>query len=162
MLLAATTGRVLPFDISSHIFAHSENRERGIKVSVTARIVTGAIALAVVTSFANAQLSPQWQSCTGNPGIDWDQQIKSCTELIQSGKELKENLAIAFYNRGLAYENKEDYERAIADYSEAIRLDPNDAEALFYRGLDKERMGSKADAEADMTAAKFINPNIGK
>ena len=131
-------------------------------MSVTARVIAGAIALAAMTGFANAQLSPQWESCTGNPGIDWDQQIISCSALIQSGDESTENLAIAFYNRGLAYENKEDYARAIADYSEAIRLDPNDAEAFFYRSLDKARMGDKAGAAADMAAAIRINPNVGK
>jgi tetratricopeptide (TPR) repeat protein len=162
VLFAAATGRVLPFDISSRIFTHSANRGRGTKVSVTARVVAGAIALAAVTSFANAQLSPQWQTCTGNPGIDWDQQITSCTALIQSGAEAKENVAIAFYNRALAYENKEDYERAIADYSEAIRLNPNDADAYFYRSLDRKRKGDNAGAEADMAAAKRINPNIGE
>jgi len=131
-------------------------------VSVTARVIVGAIALAAVAGVANAQLSPQWEACTGNPGIDWDQQINSCTVLIQSGNKSKENLAVAYYNRGLAYENKEDYARAIADYSDAIRLDPNDAEAFFYRSLDKARMGDKAGAETDMAAAIRINPNIGK
>jgi tetratricopeptide (TPR) repeat protein len=148
--------------IFSRIFTHSANRQRGTKVSVTARVVAGAIALAAVTSFANAQLSPQWQGCTGNPGIDWDQQIKSCTALIESGAEAKENVAIAFYNRALAYENKEDYERAIADYSKAIGLNPNDADAYFYRSLDRKRKGDNAGAEADMAAAKRINPNIGE
>jgi hypothetical protein len=53
------------------------------------RALIGSIAL--VTTSAVAQLSSQWQSCTGNPGIDWDTQIKSCTALIQSRTELKEN-----------------------------------------------------------------------
>ena len=160
----ASSGAIwgIPVDISSRIFTHSANRGRGTKVSVTVRVVAGAIALAAVTSFANAQLSPQWQTCTGNPGIDWDQQITSCTALIQSGAEAKENVAIAFYNRALAYENKEDYERAIDDYSEAIRLNPNDADAYFYRSLDRKRKGDNAGAEADMAAAKRINPNIGE
>lgn len=131
-------------------------------MSVIARVVAGAIALAAVTSFANAQLSPQWHGCTGNPEIDWDQQIKSCSSLIQSGAESKENTAIAYYNRALAYENKDDYARAIADYSEALRLNPNDADSLFYRGLDRGRIGDKAGAEADLAAARRINPNIDK
>ncbi|MGB7620227.1 MAG: tetratricopeptide repeat protein, partial [Pseudolabrys sp.] len=132
------------------------------RVSVLLRGIGGAVALAAMVVSAVAQLSPHWQACTGNPGIDWDQQIKSCTALIQSGTELKENVAIAYYNRALAYENKDDYARAVADYDEALRLNPNDADALLYRGIDKQRLGDKAGGEADVAAAKRMNPNIGK
>ncbi|MFZ1950996.1 MAG: tetratricopeptide repeat protein [Pseudolabrys sp.] len=131
-------------------------------MSVLLRGIGGAVALAAMVVSAVAQLSPHWQACTGNPGIDWDQQIKSCTALIQSGTELKENVAIAYYNRALAYENKDDYARAVADYDEALRLNPNDADALLYRGIDKQRLGDKAGGEADVAAAKRMNPNIGK
>ena len=131
-------------------------------MSVLLRGIGGVVALAAMMVSAVAQLSPHWQACTGNPGIDWDQQIKGCTALIQSGTELKENVAIAYYNRALAYENKDDYARAVADYDEALRLNPNDADALLYRGIDKQRLGDKAGGEADVAAAKRMNPNIGK
>ena len=131
-------------------------------MSVTTRCVSAIVVLTTTTICVNAQLSPLWQGCTGNPDIDWDQQLKNCTALIQSGTEQKENLAIAFYNRALAYESKDDYVRAIADYDEALRLNPNDADALLYRGLDKQRIGDKAGAEADIAAAERINPNIRK
>ena len=131
-------------------------------MSVTARAMAGALALAAMTGIANAQLAPQWTTCTGNPEVEWGLQIKSCSALIESGTETTENQAVAYYNRGLAYENKNDYTRAIADFSEAIRLDPNDAEAYFYRGLDKARIGDKAGSEADIAEAKRINPNIGE
>lgn len=140
----------------------SVRSKRITRVSVLLRGIGGAVALAAMMVSAVAQLSPHWQACTGNPGIDWDQQIKSCTALIQSGTELKENVAIAYYNRALAYENKDDYARAVADYDEALRLNPNDADALLYRGIDKQRLGDKAGGEADVAAAKRMNPNIGK
>ena len=131
-------------------------------MSIAMRGVAGSVLLAAAVTSAAAQLSSHWQACTGNPGIDWDTQIRSCTALIQSNTELKENVAIAFYNRALAYENKEKYELAIADYSEAIRLNPNDADAYLYRGLDKQRTGDKDGAEADIAVARRLNPNIGK
>ena len=124
------------------------------------RALIGSIAL--VTTSAVAQLSSQWQFCTGNPGIDWDTQIKSCTALIQSGTELKENEVIAFYNRELAYESKEKYDLAIADFTEAIRLNPNDADFFLNRGIDKQRIGDKAGSDADIAEAKRLNPNVGK
>jgi tetratricopeptide (TPR) repeat protein len=54
------------------------------------------------------------------------------------------------------------YAKAIADYSEALALDPEDADALLYRGLDKIRLGDKAGGDADIAAAKRIDPNIGR
>jgi tetratricopeptide (TPR) repeat protein len=111
---------------------------------------------------ARAQLSPNWNGCTGNPDVEWKQQIERCGELIESGAENRQNLAIAYYNRGLAYENLDDYAKAIADYTQALALDPKDADALLYRGLDKIRLGDKAGGEADVAAAKRIDPNIGR
>jgi tetratricopeptide (TPR) repeat protein len=83
----------------------------------------------LVTADAGAQLAPQWRSCTRKPDVDWDQQIESCTTLIQSGGETTENRASAYNNRGNVYHGKGDNDRALADYSEAIRLDPKLASA---------------------------------
>jgi tetratricopeptide (TPR) repeat protein len=41
-----------------------------------------------------------------------------------AASELAKDRAIAYYNRGARYQLKADRDRAIADYSEAIRLDP--------------------------------------
>jgi tetratricopeptide (TPR) repeat protein len=131
-------------------------------VPIAMRLHAVSMALAATTMSAAAQLSSHWQFCTGNPGIDWDTQIRSCSALIESATEAKENVAIAFYNRAVAYENKDRYDLAIADYSEAIRLNPNDADFYLYRGLDRQRMGDKAGGDADIAEAKRLNPNIGK
>jgi tetratricopeptide (TPR) repeat protein len=118
--------------------------------------------LMITADAAHAQLSSNWKGCTGNPDVEWKQQIERCSDLISSGDESQQNLAIAYYNRGLAYENLDNYAKAIADYSEALALDPEDADALLYRGLDKIRLGDKAGGDADIAAAKRIDPNIGR
>jgi tetratricopeptide (TPR) repeat protein len=43
--------------------------------------------------------------------------------------------ATAFYNRGSAYHNERDYDRAINNYSEAIRLNPSYVAALLNRAV---------------------------
>jgi tetratricopeptide (TPR) repeat protein len=126
------------------------------------------VALAAVLIIAalplpsHAQLSPEWEGCTGNPDVEWKQQIRRCSALIASGAETPHNLSIAYYNRALAYENLDDYPKAIADYSQAIALDPKDADAFLYRGIDRIRTGDRAGGEADIGAAKRLDPNIGR
>jgi tetratricopeptide (TPR) repeat protein len=60
--------------------------------------------------------------------------ISGCTTLIQSGRETQSNLAVSFVDRGIAYKDKGEIDRAIHDYDEAIRLKPDDATAFHNRG----------------------------
>jgi hypothetical protein len=56
---------------------------------------------------------------------DPDLSISGCTALIQSGHETQQILAIAFYSRGRAYAFKSQFDRAIEDLDQAIRLNQN-------------------------------------
>lgn len=47
---------------------------------------------------------------------------------------LNPELAVAYSDRGDAYNHKGDYDHAISDYDQAIRLNPNDADAYNNRG----------------------------
>jgi tetratricopeptide (TPR) repeat protein len=60
---------------------------------------------------------------------DADATIAACTKLIYE-TPLGASQAAAYIARGLAYETEKDYDRAIADYSEAIRL--GNKSALMY------------------------------
>jgi tetratricopeptide (TPR) repeat protein len=42
------------------------------------------------------------------------------------------NDAAAYYNNGVEYSNKGDYDQAIADYEAALRIDPNHTSAKYY------------------------------
>jgi len=48
--------------------------------------------------------------------------------------ELNPECAHAYHNRGIAYGEKGDYEQAIADYTEAIRINPDLAYARQQPG----------------------------
>ena len=67
-----------------------------------------------------------------------------------------------FLNRGLAYYNKKDYDQAIADYTETIRLDPKYAEAFYWRGIAYDEKKDYDQAVADYTEAIRLNPKYAE
>ena len=68
---------------------------------------------------AFAESKKEWDDCTSS---DADLSIKGCNTIIGRGKETKNNLAIAYYNRGIDYQNKGDHDKAIADFNQSIKL----------------------------------------
>ena len=64
----------------------------------------------------------------------------------------------AYHGRGLAWHQKREYDKAIADYDEAIKLDPKNALAYSNRG-DAWRMKGEYDkAIADYGEAIKLDP----
>ena len=61
-----------------------------------------------------------------------------------------------FVNRGLAYAHQKEYEHAVADFTEAIRLDPKNAAAFTNRGVAYAAKGESARAKADFDQAKNV------
>ena len=82
---------------------------------------------------ADAPTSQEWRVCTGD-GSSSDLVIKSCSVVIQAGRETKARLAIAHYHRATAYRMEGRTDRAIQDYDQAIELDPKYAIAFNDRG----------------------------
>ncbi len=64
-----------------------------------------------------------------NPG----RAIKACTELLKDKTQTRTQLAALYQLRGVAHDNNGKYDKAIADYSRAIRLKPDD-EVHYNRG----------------------------
>jgi tetratricopeptide (TPR) repeat protein len=62
-------------------------------------------------------------------------------------------LATAYSDRGVAYGRKGEQEKAVADFSAAIRLDPKNAIAYSNRGVAFAREGEQDKAIADFSAA---------
>jgi S1-C subfamily serine protease len=89
-----------------------------------------------------------------------DLKISGCTAVIQSGRWTGNNLAQAYNWRGIAYGIKGDYDRAITDYNEAIRLDPKNPRAFLNRGMMYYGFFKDYDrAIFDFTETLRLNPN---
>jgi tetratricopeptide (TPR) repeat protein len=65
--------------------------------------------------------------------------------------------AEAYFNRGLAYLQKYQYDQAISDFTKAIEIDPRSASAYNNRGLAWKNKGDYDRAIADYNKAFEIN-----
>ena len=84
---------------------------------------------------------------------DHDIAIAGCTRVIEDGKQKPKGRAAAYYNRGNTYAARGDLAGAIADYDEAIKLEPKNARALNNRGIARSDKGEFDAAIADFGAA---------
>jgi len=82
----------------------------------------------------------------------------ACSRIIDDASEQVAERVKAFTNRGRGSFNGKDYDRAIADYGEAIKLSPKDASAFAHRCEAYESKEDHVAAIADCTEAIKIDP----
>jgi lipoprotein NlpI len=104
-----------------------------------------------------AQWTDEAQKCaeTPDPNLAFD----LCTRAIQSGALSGSGLAVTFNNRGNAYQSKGEYQRAIQDYDEALRIDPDSALAFNNRASAFQHMGNYDRAIQDYDQAIRLDPS---
>jgi tetratricopeptide (TPR) repeat protein len=73
-------------------------------------------------------------------------------------KEARENLAVTYNNRGLAYHELKQHEKAIEDYNKAIELNPKYAVAYNNRGFAYHELKQYEKAIEDFSKAIEHNP----
>ena len=69
------------------------------------------------------------------------------------------NYAEAYYNRGVTYGAKDNFDQAIQDYSKVIELNPNDAEAYINRGIAYRIKGNFEQAIQDFNESIELKPD---
>ena len=84
---------------------------------------------------------------------DPDRNIAGCTRIVEDDHESTKVRSIAYVARGLAWRNRGDRDRAMADFTDAIRLDPDSSLAYSNRGILWREKKDIDRAIADFTDA---------
>lgn len=92
---------------------------------------------------------------TPNP----QEQLVACNELIGKQGNSNETRADILAARGEAYHRLGDFRKALADYDQAISLDPGSSYALYNRGLIHQNSGDLSRAMADYSASLKLRPD---
>jgi tetratricopeptide (TPR) repeat protein len=89
-------------------------------------------------------------------GRDLDLALGDCTK----GVSLHPLYSNTYGSRALVYLKQSKFASAVADCDAAVKLDPQDADAVYIRGRAKIGLGDKIGGEADIATAKAIDPGI--
>jgi tetratricopeptide (TPR) repeat protein len=108
-----------------------------------------------ISSEAPVDASPCLAAITAN---DDDAIISRCDALIGNERNTRPDRIKAALARAAAYDRKQQYDRAIADYDTALQLDPAQADAFNHRGEVWRKKGDRPHALADFGAAIRLNP----
>lgn len=92
--------------------------------------------------------------------VDPDAKIAGCTALLKADQETTKNRAVIYGSRGVGYYSKGDYDRAIQDTDQAIRLNPNEPSFYYTSGLAYKKKGNFDRAIQDFDEAIRLNPTF--
>ncbi len=131
---------------------------------LTARLAA-ASALILLLAPAAAQKPKQGQYrdvelCNG--AASPDTRIEACSAFTQPNLGGPASLAVAYNNRGVAYAEKSDYDRAVADFESAMAVDPGSVKPVNNRGAARLRKGEYDAAIGDFDRVVDREPTYAK
>lgn len=129
-----------------------------VSVTVQKEVKKQQVSASGATQVKEKELTAQEWSEKGYKSTNLDEQIHCYTEAIR----LKPDFAEAYNNRGLACDDKDDFNGAIKDYAEAIRLKPDFAIAYNNRGNALDMIGDQQGAIKDYTEAIRLRPDYAE
>src|SRR6476620_9951305 len=147
----------LTFSYSSGCMGYGQPRRPSATEGALMRYVRILLAGSIVWAAPAFSQTDGNSDCTSG---DPDRMLTGCTSII-AGRVLqrKVSIASAYMNRGNAYDEKGDHDRAIADYTEAIRFNHRFVEAYDNRGFTYYLKGNYDRAIADYDEAIRLKPN---
>jgi tetratricopeptide (TPR) repeat protein len=128
------------------------NWRDGVRVQIPIMVICGLL-MAAGPAFGARQ--KDHNDCNAR---DPDRNIAGCSRLIEDDHESAQTRSIAYVGRGLAWQGKGERDRAMADFTAAIRLDPENSLAYSNRGILWREKQDVDRAIADFSEAIRIEP----
>jgi Flp pilus assembly protein TadD len=123
---------------------------------VEVRVIQGLVGIvilgALVIFSAFPQLKPDWIQIGSGRG-------KARPAVLRNAAFFENDEADAALERGVAHFMNENWPKAAAAFSEALRHDPKDPEALFLRGVSRGELKQHELAVADFNALLKLEPD---
>jgi tetratricopeptide (TPR) repeat protein len=126
------------------------------------------IALALCASqFAQAQANKQTSKevakysrdgFEATEAKDWDKAVDAFRKATELDRKQEPNLVAALQHRGMEYTTQQQYPEAIADFSEALKLKPDDAGIYERRAYVEMKTNDYDKALADYSEAIRLKP----
>lgn len=109
--------------------------------------------LACQTQAASKQ---DWDECAGT---ELAVAIRACSRIVSDQASSPSDRADGYSYRAGAYLSQRNFDQAIADYSEAIRLVPRNVSAFTGRALAYFHTGNRDQAAADFSVVQHLDPS---
>lgn len=119
-------------------------------------VLISIVPLFTFAGAVRASTQKDMQDCQQMQEID--RSISGCSKLTADQSLAASDRAIAYFDRGLAYYAENELDRAIADWSEAIALNPNYAHAYNNRGKAYRAKADYQHSIADYDEAIKLDP----
>jgi tetratricopeptide (TPR) repeat protein len=120
--------------------------------------MAAVIAVAMTLAAVDGAAADDRELCKTAKG---DEAIAACTRAIESKKykhkKFRRTLSLLYTNRGVEYEIKKEFDRAIEDHSEAIKVDPKNWAAYNNRGNAYAGKREYSNAITDYDTAVKLN-----
>jgi tetratricopeptide (TPR) repeat protein len=88
------------------------------------------------------------------------QALNDCGKALRRGDKQFPDYGLLYANRGLVYLRQGNYDKAIGDFNDALKLSPKTARALYGRGVAEARKNAIKESAADIAAARSIAPQL--
>ena len=116
----------------------------------------GILTVATTASYAQDQNQQDWNACAGAAAAARDR-VEACTRIL--GRDIPQMQAFALIHRGRAWVRKGDFDRALADFTAAMKEDADIVYGYADRGDVYRLRGQCEEAIADYDYALRLAPD---